>query len=428
MTGLDGGRQLTESPKGQPPEVHSAADQRRLVLVVGAVVFLDTLFYTVVAPLLPGLSHELHLSKSAAGVLTGAYAAGSLVMAIPGGLVASRFGPRFAVSAGVAMMVVSTLGFAWLNTAAGLDIARFIEGVGGAWAWAGGLAWIVTDSPAHRRGEMIGKVLAAAVSGALFGPVIGAVAAAAGRPATFTAVAVFGIVLLVVTSRAPHSSRRSDEGIAMLLLALRRPAFRLAMWMMFVPAVVSGLLNLLAPLRLSQFGAGATLIGIVYVIAAGAEAFVSPRIGKLSDRHGRVRTLRISMGLIVIVLMIFTLPRSVAAVSVMVVVSMVTLGTFWAPSMALVSDVAQSYGIEQAIAGAVTDLGWAGGQLLGAVLGGAAAKAAGDAVPMSCAAGICVVTLLLLIWPRVSGTLEQAQRSASGFGDSDERLPAYRER
>jgi MFS family permease len=128
------------------------------------------------------------------------------------------------------------------------------------------------------------------------------------------------------------------------------------------------------------------------------------------------------------VLMIFTLPRSVAAVSVMVVVSMVTLGTFWAPSMALVSDVAQSYGIEQAIAGAVTDLGWAGGQLLGAVLGGAAAKAAGDAVPMSCAAGICVITLLLLIWPRVSGTLEQAQRSASGFGDSDERLPAYRER
>jgi hypothetical protein len=49
-------------------------------------------------------------------------------------------------------------------------------------------------------------------------------------------------------------------------------------------------------------------------------------------------------------------------------------------------------------------------------------------VPMSCAAGICVITLLLLIWPRVSGTLEQAQRSASGFGDSDERLPAYRER
>jgi hypothetical protein len=37
--------------------------ERRLVFVVGAVVFLDTLFYAVIAPLLPGLSHELRLSK-----------------------------------------------------------------------------------------------------------------------------------------------------------------------------------------------------------------------------------------------------------------------------------------------------------------------------------------------------------------------------
>ncbi len=35
----------------------------RLVLVVGAAVFIDTMFYAVIAPLLPALSHQLHLSK-----------------------------------------------------------------------------------------------------------------------------------------------------------------------------------------------------------------------------------------------------------------------------------------------------------------------------------------------------------------------------
>jgi hypothetical protein len=36
--------------------------ERRLVLVVSLVVFVDTMFYAVIAPLLPGLAHSLHLS------------------------------------------------------------------------------------------------------------------------------------------------------------------------------------------------------------------------------------------------------------------------------------------------------------------------------------------------------------------------------
>src|SRR5690349_17127705 len=44
--------------------------ERRLVLVVGAVVFVDTMFYAAIAPVLPGLAKELHLSKLSAGALT----------------------------------------------------------------------------------------------------------------------------------------------------------------------------------------------------------------------------------------------------------------------------------------------------------------------------------------------------------------------
>ncbi len=48
-----------------------------LVLVIGTVVFVDTLFYSVLAPLLPGLVHELGLSKLSAGLLTASYPAPS---------------------------------------------------------------------------------------------------------------------------------------------------------------------------------------------------------------------------------------------------------------------------------------------------------------------------------------------------------------
>jgi MFS family permease len=59
---------------------------RRLLFLVGAIVFVDTMFFAALTPLLPHYSHELGLSKAHAGMLAGAYPAGCLVGAIPGGL------------------------------------------------------------------------------------------------------------------------------------------------------------------------------------------------------------------------------------------------------------------------------------------------------------------------------------------------------
>ena len=59
---------------------------RRLVLLVGAIVLVDTMFYAAITPLLPKLADDLDLGKNGAGVLTGAYAAGTLRRLAAGGL------------------------------------------------------------------------------------------------------------------------------------------------------------------------------------------------------------------------------------------------------------------------------------------------------------------------------------------------------
>ena len=56
---------------------------RRLVLLVGAIVLVDTMFYAAITPLLPKLADDLGLGKNGAGVLTGAYAAGTLLGSLP---------------------------------------------------------------------------------------------------------------------------------------------------------------------------------------------------------------------------------------------------------------------------------------------------------------------------------------------------------
>src|SRR5918996_5314487 len=168
---------------------------RRLLAFVCVVVFVDTMFYAAITPLLPELSDEFGLSKSGAGVLAGAYAAGTLVGALPGGYLAARAGVRATVLLGLALLVVSSIAFAFAGSIALLDAARFVQGVGGAASWAGAMAWVASAAPRDRRGEMIGTTMGAAVAGALAGPAVGTLGDAVGIAPTFCGVAVVGVVL-----------------------------------------------------------------------------------------------------------------------------------------------------------------------------------------------------------------------------------------
>src|SRR5690606_30660228 len=134
-------------PEPHPQRSAEAADRfsgaiprlrsmRKLLVLAATVVFVETMFFAAVAPILPQLSEEFGLSKTHAGVLSGAYAVGTLLVAIPGGLLAAKFGPRRTVAAGLALMSLASLAFALGQHILLLDGARFVQGVGGAMAWA----------------------------------------------------------------------------------------------------------------------------------------------------------------------------------------------------------------------------------------------------------------------------------------------------
>jgi MFS family permease len=253
--------------------------ERRLVLVLGAVVFTDTLFYAAIAPLLPTLVHELHMSKASAGLMTAMYPIGTFVASIPGGWLTVRIGPRRTVYAGLSLLAVSTLAFGWLNSVVALDAARFVEGVGGAFSWAGALAWLVADVPVERRGETIGSALGAAIAGSLFGPVIGTVASAVGRGPTFSVVVVLAIALIDQCRRLPLLHTPSAQRVRDLSVVFRDRDVRSAMWLVVLPALVSGVVSVLGPLRLHRLGADAAAIGAVYLAAAAIEAVLTPALG-----------------------------------------------------------------------------------------------------------------------------------------------------
>ena len=369
---------------------------RRLLVLASAIVFVDTMFFAAVVPILPALSDEFDLSKSTAGILAGAYAAGTLVAAIPGGWLAARIGVRPTVTLGLGLMTVSGLTFALADDAVVLIVARFVQGMGGAASWAGALGWVLKAAPADRRGEMIGTALGAAIGGVLFGPALGGAAEAVGRGPVFSAVAVAGLGLIAWTRRIepPARSGRPAPG-SLGRLATVGPV-RLGMWLILVPGVIFGTIDVLVPLRLDELGAGAGAIAAAFLIAAAFEAIVSPLAGRFSDRRGRMVPIRFSIAGSIVVLCLLGLPETAWVVAALLVLGSAVVGVLWSPAMAMMSDGAESAGIDQALAFGVVNLGWGLGHTIGALGGAGLGEAASDTTAYLVLAAVCAATLVAL--------------------------------
>jgi MFS family permease len=367
---------------------------RRLFLLVSSVVFIDTAFYAAISPLLPSYAEDLNLSKTAAGVLTASYAAGTLTGSVPGGWLASRFGVKPTLLLGLGLLSVTSLVFGLAENIVLLDAARFVQGVGGACSWAAGMAWLVGASPPERRGEMIGSGLAAAIIGVLFGPVLGGAATVVGPEPVFGAVAVVAVVLAAWAWTEPGVPPAEETSLRRLASALGQPAVTGGIWLFLLPALFAGVLEVLAPLRLDELGASGVAIGGVFLVAAGVEAAISPVAGRVSDRRGRLTPIRAGLGGAALMAVLLPLTGRAILQAAAVVLAIAALGTFWAPAMALLSDAVESFGLDQGLGFALTNMAWAGGHVVGGGAGAGLADAFGDALPYALLAGLCGVTLL----------------------------------
>ena len=366
---------------------------RRLFPLVAAVVLVDTMFFAAVAPLLPHYSDELDLSKTAAGVLTAAYPAGTFAGSLPGGWLAARWGVKPTLLCGVALLGVTSLVFGFANNIVLLDSARFVQGVGGAFMWAAGMAWLVSASPPERRGEMIGAALAAAIVGVLFGPVLGGAATLVGPEIVFGGVALVAVGLAAWAWQIPGVAPEPSPGLGALLAALRRRPVLAGFWLFTLPALFAGVIEVLVPLRLDDLGASGAAIGAIFLFAAAVVAVLSPLAGRVSDRRGRLFPIRAGLAGAVVMAVLLPLPGAAVVLGLVVAFTFAALGAFWAPAMAMLSDASEDAGLDLALAFSISNLAWAAGHLVGSGAGGALADATSDTVPYGLLGLACAATL-----------------------------------
>jgi MFS family permease len=366
---------------------------RRLLLLAGAVVLVDTMFFSAITPLLPTYAERFDLSKAGAGVLSGSYAAGAVLGTLPAGWLAVRAGSRRTLLLGLSLMTVSSVGFAFAGSVVLLDATRFLDGIGGACAWTGAMGWLVSVTPAAQRGTTIGKAMSAALAGVLLGPVLGAVAQAVGPEVPFSVVGLFAALLAVVALRMPVASAPPVVTERPYATAWREARVRLGAWLVMVPALVFGTVEVLAPLALDDLGASGLAIGAVFLVAAGIEGVAQVFAGRATDRLGRGAPIRLGLGGTLAFLLVVTVPEVAWLLAVVVVAGCVLSGIVNTPAMTLMSDGVEGAGLEHGLGFAIVNLVWGGGQVIGAVVGAALAGATSDVVPYLLLAAVCAGTL-----------------------------------
>ena len=366
---------------------------RRLLILVSAIMLVDTLFYAALTPLLPHYADTFGLSKTGAGLLTAAFGIGTLTGSIPAGMLAARTGPKPVALLGLGLLAATSLAFGFGHSIAILDAARFCQGFGGACTWTGALAWLVSRAPRERRGELIGSALGAGIAGALLGPLVGGAAASFGTGRVFSAVAAIGVGIGVAAALAPAGPPDQPQTLADLLPHLRNPRLVMSSWLVALPALLFGVVSVLGPLRLHALGFGALGISAVFLLSAGVESVLSPVVGRLADRRGSAALVRAAALGSAAVTVLLPLMHQRFALGTVVVGAGLAYGVFWIPAMTGLIEGTESFGLDASFAFALMNLAWAAGQGIGSFGGGTLGGLAGDKATYWGAAVLCVLTL-----------------------------------
>lgn len=379
-----------------------------LLLLVCGVIFLDSVGYGLVVPLLPIYARELGVSDFANGFLFAVYAIALLVFAIPMGVLSDRWGRKPFVLFGMFAMSGAFIFYALANTYPVLVIARALDGITAAATWSAALALLGDRFHEGEMGEKMGWAMGAAAIGGIAGPLLGGILAdAISYRAPFYAIAIAcflgGVAaMFLAESRA---ARKTQAWWRVLRPVLANRNVLLACAITLVATTGLGLLEPTLPIYLQDtFDMSRTMIGIVFGATMLLYAAASPVAGKLSDRVGRKPP--IVLGLLAsAVLVPLVLIKSVPVVFVVMGMLGATLTFFGTPSIPLVTDAlprsggpgeANQYGAGFGLLNFFWSLGYALGPILGGALSGSVGLLAALLVYSGMLVALAVVVAVLL--------------------------------
>jgi MFS family permease len=128
----------------------TTAEGRLFRLLIGALILVSAAAQFALVPVMPVYAHRLGLSGFEQGMVLGATGLATLVVSVPAGTLADRFGARRITLAAGLLMAAATAAQALAGDFTVLFAARLAFGAGYGMVWTAGLCWLagaMADGP-----------------------------------------------------------------------------------------------------------------------------------------------------------------------------------------------------------------------------------------------------------------------------------------
>lgn len=275
----------------------------RILTVICITTFILMTGQSIITPVLPLYAKSFGLTATMIGVVVGVFGVGRLLVNVPVGYVAERYGRRVVLIGGLALSVVSALLTAFAPNYGVLVVLRFFSGIGSAMYVTGAVILITDITAVQNRAKYLSWQEGSLVFGSSVGPVIGGFAADLwGLRAPFLLLAGLCAVACVLAWNQVPSVKAGTRAVAKPTAPTgNKPAKKGIWWALVDPAFffigffgmmifftrTGGRGSIVPLLATSKAGLSATQLGIVFTVNALVAFLTMVPAGVLSDRFGR---------------------------------------------------------------------------------------------------------------------------------------------
>ena len=352
------------------------------IIILGFVAFVTSFGAHVVAVNLPAYAAQVGVGVAMLGLLIAAYDAAEVVAKPVFGAIADRRGMKQTMLAGLALFIIASLAYLWVDPRL-LLLIRFLQGVGAAALSAVSLA-LVGTYVVERRGRAYGIYNGIKGAGYVVSPIIGgAIVLKSNFAMIFVAAAAIGALAFVLSLFLPEPRSDTnpnldddDDGIGLAgLLAVFRQS---TLWPWYIVTVVNmffvGILFGFLPVRVYALGYGPLINGVILTAVSASYLLIQPLAGAIADRVSPALTIRVGLFLAgaCVILTPFVTGWLLFVVAILAGIG---VGTVWTNTDALVSQqaLAGKLGATMGVAGTFKEIG----DMLGPLLIGIVSQAFG---------------------------------------------------
>lgn len=307
----------------------SVGQQRRerlVLLILAAVQFTSIVDFMIVMPLGPQLERTLNIGSAKFGLIVASYTFAAGAAGFVAAAIVDRFARRTTFVVLYAGFLMGTLCCAIAPNYEMLVLARVVTGAFGGIIGGISMAIIGDVFPEERRGHATGALMTGFALASVVGVPLGIyIGTAYGWHVPFIVLAIAGSPALFLAPFAlpplnEHIGRTHSHPLRAIVETFTHSdhlnAFALIVMLMLGSFTV---FPYLSPFLVNNVGLSENQLEYLYIAGGALTLFTSPIIGRLADKHGKLRMYRIIIPISVVLLILITnLPRVHVAIAVAV--------------------------------------------------------------------------------------------------------------